>query len=366
MRTRFLFHLILLKILSSTFAYYIFSRFAQLGDSEQYINASLDLSIDRLIDRTFLTENFFAFLALFSGKGVGIHLVTALLVALTIWYVFKEYVKTLPKVFWLILITPLFAVWTSVVGKEALSFCVFLLIVKWVADVVINRKGNNLLLIFAIALGAVLRPHYLLAYLTMVFLAYIFLYRKNITLIRGRHLSVGLYLTISFTLSMFIIIFAYHYYNLWQPYLDFLMTTSESYFLSYDGNTNRTTIKWLTLEDFLSNMYWGIPTSIIGPTPNEALHKPLLIPFFIEGLFSLLLIPYFFYKLTQIAKFNSQIKFFLYNIFLPALIIALLIHYPFGIFNPGTATRYKQSLAPLFYFLPILIICAARFKKLGM
>lgn len=355
--------IILIKVASCAFAYYVFSRFAQLGDSQQYINATLDLSVARLTDRTYLTENFFAFLAMFTGRGFGIHLATSILVALTIWHVFKPYTTILPKIFWLVLLMPLFAVWTSVVGKEALAFCIFLIIVKWVADVIIYNRGNIFHMLCAIVAGAILRPHYLLAYLTVVLIVYVFLYKKEVSLVKGKILSEGIYLSCVILFSMFFILLAVQYQEYWQPSLDYVMSTSEAYFLSYDGNTNRNDIPWTSTGDFIANMYWGIPTSIIGPTLGESLQRPTMIPFFIEGIFSFWLIFYFFAKLVVIARRDRRVRLFLYIAFIPALCMALLAHYPFGIFNPGTATRYKQSLSPLFYFLPLLLICGYKIKK---
>lgn len=364
MRSRNLLIVILfIKVASCAFAYYVFSLFAQLGDSEQYINATLDLGVARLIDRTYLVENFFAFLAIFLGKGFLIHLATAILVGLTIWYVFKSYAAVLPKMFWVTLLLPLFAVWTSIVGKEALSFCVFLIISKWVADAIIYNKANTFQMLFAVAIGTILRPHYLLAYLVVILVVYLLLYKREIRLFAGKTLSKGVYVSFIVVLAMAFITIAMQYDSYWKPFLDYLMSTSEAYFLSYDGNTNRSNIPWNTLDDFIANIYWGIPTSIIGPTIWESLQKPIMIPFFMEGLFSFLLIFYFSLKLASIAKNNKRVRLFLYVSFLPAICIALLAHYPFGIFNPGTATRYKQSLTPLFYFLPLLIICANNLKK---
>lgn len=363
MRGKFLFNLLLIKILSCAFAYFIFSRFAQLGDSEQYVNASLDLSFGRLTDRTYLTENFFAFLAMFTGRGFGIHLATSVLVALTIWYVFKPYIKALPKIFWVVLLMPLFAIWTSIVGKESLAFCTFLIIVKWIADVIMYNRGNTFHMSCAIVAGAILRPHYLLAYLTVVFIVYLFLYKKEVRLLSGKRLSEGIYLSCIFVFAIFFMLLAIQYQGYWQPSLDYVMSTSEAYFLSYDGNTNRASISWRSTGDFIANIYWGIPASIIGPTFGESLQRPMMIPFFIEGVFSFWLIFYFFARLVGIARLDRRVRFFLYIAFLPAVCIALLAHYPFGIFNPGTATRYKQSLTPLFYFLPLLLICGYNIRK---
>ena len=359
----FLYKVSAVKLLSCLFAVLVFSRFAQLGDSENYINATFELSIERLTDRTFLTENFFALIALVTGRGLFTHLATALLVALTIFYVFKKDSKRIPIVFWVLLLMPLFAVWTSVVGKESLAFCIFLLISKWISEVVVWGKSNNLILLPSLLVGVVIRPHYLLAYAFIVIMIYFFLYRREISLIAGVRFSAGVYTLIMVGLAVLSFSFVSLYESYWEPYLLEIMKTAESYFLSYDGNSNRTWISWDSYDDFLSNMMWGFPISLIGPSLTEVIKQPLLTPFFIEGLLSIFLIFFFLIQLSRHAKYSPRIRFFLYVIFIPAIFLALLVHYPFGIFNPGSATRYKQALSPLMYFLPILIMTNATRKS---
>lgn len=357
---KFLICIFFIKAMSCVFAYFLFAKFVQLGDSQQYINATLEINIARLTDRTYLTENFYAFLALFTGRGFFIHLATSFLVAWVVFYVFAPYSRFLPYSFWFLLIMPLHAVWTSVVGKEALAFCVFLLLAKWIVDTLINNRASFIQLLACLILGLILRPHYLLAYFFIILLVYIFYHKKEVVLLPGKYMSSGIHLSFLLFSFLLFIIFLSFSYETWAPFLDYLMITSESYFLSYDGNTNRTDIHWSTPTDFISNMAWGIPASIIGPTIQETINRPLMAPFFIEGLLSFILIPYFFFKLFKLTERKRNLRFFLFICFLPAVFIALVIHYPFGIFNPGTATRYKQALTPLLYFLPILILCAVR------
>lgn len=360
MISKFFLKIALIKIFSCLLAVFIFSRFVQLGDSENYINATLDFSFERLVDRTFFTENFYAAMAMILGRGIQLHIITALIASFIIYKVYRSYSPHIPWSFWLLLLMPSYAVWTSVVGKEILSFCAFLVISKWIADVVIYGRGNNFLLLVAIVFGAILRPHYLLAYLFPVLMVFIFLHKKELKISSSVRFSSGLYFLSMIAFSIITIITVHTFRTLWEPVLFEIMKTSESYFLSYDGNSNRTWILWETYSDFIMNMGWGIPTSLIGPTLGEVIKRPLFVPFFIEGVFSLILIFYFMLLLINTSQNNFRVRFFFYMTFVPALIIALIIHYPFGIFNPGSAIRYKQSLTPLFYFLPLLIIMANR------
>jgi hypothetical protein len=332
-----------------------------LADSERYVNASLEFSLATIFNRTYFTDNFYALLAMLTGRGVAIHLATATLVTLSIWYVFKGHVRYLPRIFWFLLVLPFFAIWTSVVGKEALSICAFMLVVKWLADTALLGKSKMWLLVVGLVIGGIVRPNYAIPYVFMVLITYIFLYgRRQVSLSSGMKFSVGVYaFTILFVFSLFLYLCIVNA-AVWEPILDDVMQISESYFLSYDGGANRLGIAWSSTADFFYNMYWGIPVSIIGPMPAEILQRPVLIPFFIEGIITLVLLLYYVYALFQLSFKYYRVRFFFYAVFLPAVCLALLIHYPLGIFNSGSAMRYKQSLVPLFYFLPILIILMSK------
>jgi len=134
------------------------------------------------------------------------------------------------------------------------------------------------------------------------------------------------------------------------------MSTFQSCFLSYDGNTNCSDIEWNSVANFFSNMSRGIPFSIIGFTPVEALENAKYFPAFLEVIIAFLFLIWLLIKLIGRAKVDLNVRSALYLCFLPALFIMILAHYPLGIFNPGSAICYKQSLAPAFYFYPLFLL----------
>jgi len=152
-------------------------------------------------------------------------------------------------------------------------------------------------------------------------------------------------------------------YKYWIDFLGYVMYMSKSYFLAYDAGSNRWDISWSDLSDFFRNIWWGMPASIIGPTISESLNRPIFIPIFLEGLLSFYLIFYLLFRLLNLSKKEPEYRAIIILGFLPALILALTIHYPFGLFNPGSAVRYKQSIAPLFYFYPLLLIAENKRKS---
>ena len=132
------------------------------------------------------------------------------------------------------------------------------------------------------------------------------------------------------------------------------------HFLTYTANTNRFDIPWDLFSDFVSNIFWGIPFSIIGFTPTEAIRNPKYLPFFIEGVISFILFIFLLGALVQSISHDATFKAAVFLCFLPALVFVLLAHYPFGIFNPGSALRYKQSLVPIIYFYPLFMLALRR------
>lgn len=121
--------------------------------------------------------------------------------------------------------------------------------------------------------------------------------------------------------------------------------------------------------DFIANMWWGLPASIIGPLPEEALARPIFVPIFAEGILSFVLIFYLIYRCLRAATRDETARRLVLLGFIPAVAMALLIHYPFGVFNPGSAIRYKQNLAPLLYFFPVMFLAVIepieRFRRVA-
>jgi hypothetical protein len=85
------------------------------------------------------------------------------------------------------------------------------------------------------------------------------------------------------------------------------MTIFQSYFLSYDGNTHRSNIEWDSAASFFSNMPWGIPFSIIGFTPAEALENVKYLPAFLEGIIAFLFLMWLLIRLIGRAKVDLNL-----------------------------------------------------------
>ena len=133
------------------------------------------------------------------------------------------------------------------------------------------------------------------------------------------------------------------------------MQKTQYSFLAYNSGSNRTDIQWNDLNDFFYNSLWGMPQGFIGPTFKEILSKPIQAPAFFEGIVYLIIISYLLYKLIQLAKSYRFLRVHLFPFIFVGFCI-IFLSYPYLIFNPGSALRYKQSLHPLLVFYPLLIL----------
>lgn len=100
----------------------------------------------------------------------------------------------------------------------------------------------------------------------------------------------------------------------------------------------------------------GFIYGVIGPLPSEVINRIEFLPFFIEGLI-ILLFPVFVYIFVKMSNLKLKDRFF--TIFwwclVPAIIVLMIIHAPFGLLNPGSATRWRVDFEQIFYLAPLLL-----------
>lgn len=354
-----LFWNILVSKLSITiFAICIYSHFSPFLDAQRYLNAPPSaLSLDLIFNRTLFTDFIYSYLKLFIVSDFGVHLFTSAIVSYILWYVFKRDFHYLNKfLFVSCLALPHFMIWSGIVGKEALAICGFLLLIRSCVDLIVGNKTQIIPLLIGLFLALIIRPHYALAYIYLLVVSFII---SQCRLRIVGYLSPKTSLFVLFVCIFYIIFLLVFFNEFYSTYLLAFMDRTQSYFLAYtNSNANRWDIDWRNPSDFIFNLGWGLPISIIGPTFSEAVIRPIILPVFLEGCFSLLLLCFIFGTMLKFAINNSKYSSVIIWGFIPAILLGLLINYSFGIFNAGSAIRYKQSLAPLFYFYPLLLMGA--------
>ena len=348
------------KMLATVLAVFVYSRFAPFVDSERYLNATFEFGALLQFDRTIFTDSFYALLKRCLVEDVFVHLSMSALTAGAIWYLFHGcYAFTKKRCLWLCILLPHFLIWSGVVAKEPIAIVAFLLVVKGCVEITVHGR-TNLAVLFGGALIAVLmRPHYAVAYGVLLVAS---IARASLkSTVTGRSglvwwilVFLGLALTVATSL--------WASYGMWSDLFYEIMERARDYFFLYDANSNRYYIEWESAGDFFRDIWWGVPVSIIGPTLSEATQRPAFIPVLVEGIISLWLVFYFAYCLLVLS---SRVPYFRPLVclgFLPALCLALAANHLLGVFNPGSAIRYKQSLAPLFYFYPLLLLAEVNAK----
>ena len=108
----------------------------------------------------------------------------------------------------------------------------------------------------------------------------------------------------------------------------------------------------------MNNLFFvGFIYGIIGPFYEEVINRFEFIPFFIEGVIIMSFPIIIFIRMLIIQKniFNN-INFlnYVYGLF-PAIILVMIVHAFFGLFNPGTAIRWRINFELIFYFAPFLL-----------
>lgn len=332
--------LVLVKILGLIFATQVFSRFTPLVDSDLYLEGFYT------IDRFFRTQAI-QWLATTLNNLAGryfTHFTFGMISTLGLVYYF--FTGGRRWVLMLTLLLPSSLVWTSIIGKEAIFFGgIGLGLVIWSKYTVRSLNWADII-IAALATGvcASLRPHYAIALLWM-FLATALFKRLD-----GKAWPLLILLLIVGGLAV--------YFTVWEELIlrgwgGIKPTARASRFeiLEMSANTSE------GFERFKSLVPLGLLLGIVGPMPSEVLKRVEFLPFFIEGVF-ILLAPFLIFLLAIKSNVYREAIFLriFFGCLLPAMLMLMVLHAPFGLLNPGSATRWRVNFEQIFYLAPLLLM----------
>lgn len=342
--------IIIVKVFFSLFAFFIYNHFSHLADSERYLNATVNLS--NFLDRTQFVDNIFSILIFFISSKFLTNIFISIVFGISFYCVFKDLLEFIDrKLLYICFLLPSFQIWTSVAGKEILAVAGLLFFIKWIVNIQFGRRNSASYLLLGVVFGLILRPHYGIAYFYLA-ISVIFLSR-----IKLPFLSKWIYIFSLLIVSIILALILSITIDMWSDQFLIIIDIIKNYFISSETSyANRYYIQWGTITDYFNNIVWGSWVSIVGPTLNESMNRIIYMPFFIEGVFSFILMLFFLFRYYLITEKELFYRKFFYSSFIPALIIILMIHYPFGVFNPGAAIRYKQNITPLIYFYPLLVL----------
>ncbi len=338
---RFWFYYFLVRLFYLAFTVLIYERLTTLGDTERYMTASMSFSPNIFINSTRMMDFFGGILGRLGGSNILSHLPAMLVSFFTIrWAVeklkFREYIN--PYLLFLLLSLPNFCIWTSVVSKETVGLVFSSILGVLIVEFFEGRYKLHFRDWMAFYLCAVFKPQYLPFIIQgLLFIMVAQKYCKT----ASKQLLLGLFMIA----VNFGVLFAV------RATVNELATSFPAHFLSTDALSNRNQDIWNDKDAVFTNAPAGMFISFVGPTFREMLAKPM---HFIAGLEGYLIVFLFLKLALQFIVRNfmqgkfSPLYFFSYFIIITGI---AFVHYPFGIFNPGSAIRYRTNFIMLFIIL---------------
>ena len=331
------------------FSLFVISKITILGDYRRYIlgDPKLVIRTDGLhfiLNSTSLTE----FLV---GSMRKICLENEIITSL-IFNVIGSFgiIYFLKSILWnrivcFLLFAPSFLIWSSYPSKELLVVLAAGLIMGNLVKLYEEKKRvkkDKILFILGLFLMYIYKKQYLICILFLVI--YIRL-RKKIKF----NLRIVIYL------SYFILLISVFY--LYRDKIDFLLKDFHLHFDYGSKETERNLFIFREKYGFFKNMIYGMFISFFGPSLFEIKQGGLKLLAFIE---SLVIIGSVIYSTIKMKK-KSLEQFFL---FFNGVFLLLLPQYPFGIFNSGSAIRYRANLYIIFLgMLYIFILKKEHFRN---
>lgn len=332
----------LIKAFGVVFALAIFARYTPLVDSQLYVSGFYAGTGEI---RTGLVQSLATLLTRVGGPCLA-HYGFAMISTLGLIY---YYLIGGRRAFLLLtLLLPSTLVWTSIVGKEAI-FCGFLSIalVIWSSYAVRALRWYEILVVLgSLIICFAFRPHYAAALLWLFVSAFVVKNTRN-----WAPAILLMLLAIGFTLV---------YLFVWDELLfrgysgiDSAARSSRFELFDIDPLSDRNHSGFLK---FRSMIHVGMLVGIVGPLPSEVAQRIEFLPFFTEGflvLCSPLLI--FLYALKKGLFVQQYFNKLFFWCIAPSLIMLTLVHAPFGLLNPGSATRWRVNFEQFFYLAPLLL-----------
>lgn len=347
---RFWFTYLVIRFFYLLVAVLVFPKLTSFGDPIYYMTSGVSLSISSSTDIMCFIGGIIG--TIFGGFNV----VSNVPFMLFSFYIIKWAIDTLEirkyvnnRLLLLLISLPTFCIWTSICSKECIglffSVILGLLIVRYIE----GQFKIGVKEFLAIILVVFFKPQYLpfiIATLLYLRLTYDSYSQKKIVF-----LSV---------IYIFIIIWIIY---LFRDLIDlYSLGVQKAFdFDSQYSDSTRITSVFVNRYDFFLKAPLGMITAFWGPTLSEALQKPFHMFVFLESFVLLILMLYFAKNMLNRMFFRRIVNIRLLTSYWVLFTGILFVHYPFGIFNSGSATRYRNNF--LFLFIILLIYVFTTYKK---
>jgi hypothetical protein len=330
---------LLVKFFWMVFALFIFKNYVQLADLESFLNGSY-IDFDIIFSSATSMTGFVAFTL---GEYIGYIGANIVFMLIAFYGIYRPVNKlNLSKrnlIFCLFLLSlPSFGIWTSIVGKEAISVFFMGMLASYLIDIHSSIRRPQLIELFALYLGLIFK----LQYVIPVLVAFFYILIKN-----------KLKLSSLQQLTTLLLILFFSIYLVWEfsDEINRLSFVIISHF-STDATSTRDPF-WINDYDVFYKSITGIFVSFIGPTFSESLNRPAVMPFFIESflIFSIFLSHLLYMALLGLTKYSINI--YKLSLFVIIFLGILTLSYPLGVSNYSTAIRYREGyygFLVVFYF----------------
>jgi hypothetical protein len=331
------------KIAYMLFANLIYARLTTLGDTSRYFGGRSAWASDWFYSSTPMMDSFASLSGRLMGPYFG-NIPFLILSFIGVYYPLSKMNLSKKQLYLVLLMLslPSFGIWTSIASKEAVGVFYLGVILAGYIDIYERRAiRGKFFFSLAVYLLLVFKPQYAIG----VFALFAFTWL-------GRKFSFnGGVKFLSFALAVFLGALALY---LARDVIDSLSKIMPTHFSTEGGSTRENTI-WVDKYDFFKNAVYGMYIGFVGPTLSEALSKPTHMAAWIESMFVISFFIYFSLKYLLVSMRVSKINVIFLCGFSLCTFWILLVHYPFGALNPGSAVRYRQSfyafLVCLFLFL---------------
>jgi len=324
------------------FAVLIYARLTTLGDTEGYLTLTVPFSL-----RIFYDSTYFMF---FIGGLIGIFFRQNMLLAnlpsmFISFFIIKWAIEKLAlrkhvnnTLLMIVISLPNFVIWTTIWSKELFGLIYTAIIAVLVVNFLNRNYKIGIIDIFGFYLCLLFNPQYLpfiLQGLIFIYIAHNLFNHKP----TGQIMLGVVFLFIN-------VLFLY----LIRDIVNMYAMGMHAHFELGQAGATRDNI-FLEDYDFFRYLPWGMFVGFFGPTISEMRENPLHLIAGVESLLKIILFIYLskYVIIDCFLKWKSLtiIPISYFFIFMGIL----FIHYPFSIFNPGSAIRYRSRFIFLFIIL---------------
>ncbi|MCE0734471.1 hypothetical protein LWH48_17050 [Halomonas sp. G15] len=346
----------LVKLFYMWFSYYVLSNYLVLGDMDRYLSGLTFGKSNPFASSTYMMDNFTYPFSYILGKFLA-NIPFVLMSFYGVYFsVSRLFISTRGLVVVLVILSfPSFGIWTSIASKEAVTVFFMGVLLGCLIDYYRGRLINyKLLLLISIYLCILFKPQYMSGLLSL----FVFLWlKRNFSLSGNGQLVVVLFFILFSFLGLFV--FRHH--------IDAISFEIPLHFRSDEMNSTRENIYWTNQFDVFRIAPYGMYIAFVGPTLDEAAGKFLQMLVLMESYILIIFISFLMAHSIYSDILRGRFNIFAVTFLLVPMLWILFVHYPFGLFNPGSAIRYRSGFYAYLVVSVFFVMteCYLRFRFVG-